>query len=157
MRSILSAVSNSELAGIVIYPNNDPGHSGILRAIDQMKNPGEWIVVPSLARADYLRLVSRAQVLIGNSSSGIIESASLGVNAVNIGPRQSGRLRCGPGVIDVDATPGEIRSGIQRAIKRRRPSASRSVYGTGRAGIKIASILEKLKVDERLLLKELTY
>jgi UDP-N-acetylglucosamine 2-epimerase len=96
-------------------------------------------------------------LLVGNSSSGIIESASLGVNAVNIGPRQSGRLRCGPSVIDVPATPERIRRGIRQALKRPRPRPSGSLYGTGQASTHIAAILERLQIDERLLRKELTY
>jgi UDP-N-acetylglucosamine 2-epimerase len=83
-------------------------------------------------------------VLVGNSSSGIIESASLGVSAVNVGPRQTGRLKCGPGVLDCGETEPAIVRTIRCAMKRRRPSSSRSVYGDGRAGERIARACERL-------------
>jgi len=85
-------------------------------------------------------------VLVGNSSSGIIESAAAGVPAVNIGPRQQGRLKCGPSVID--SSPG--RRAVLRAIRRAlrvRVRSDKSVYGDGRAGERIAAVLARLPLD----------
>jgi GDP/UDP-N,N'-diacetylbacillosamine 2-epimerase (hydrolysing) len=96
-------------------------------------------------------------VLVGNSSSGIIESASLGINAVNIGPRQSGRLRCGGGVVDCDESAPAITSAVRKAMGSRRPAATRSVYGDGRASKRIADVFERLIISPELLAKALTY
>jgi UDP-N-acetylglucosamine 2-epimerase len=98
-----------------------------------------------------------AAVMVGNSSSGIIESASLGLNAVNVGLRQEGRLRCGPNVIDCGESAVEIRRAIRQALARRRPRPGRSVYGDGRAGERIAAILEGLIINPRLSRKSLVY
>ena len=95
--------------------------------------------------------------MVGNSSSGIIESASLGVNAVNIGRRQSGRLRCGEGVFDVNESADSIIRALRRAVRRPRPVSARSVYGDGRSAERIARILERLIIKPSLLQKELTY
>ena len=154
--AILRAVRSTGLGVVAIYPNTDPGHAGIVAAIEKAACNEDTRVFRSLPREDYLKVVSRAALLIGNTSSGIIESATLGVPAVNVGPRQDGRLRCGPNVIDVGESAEAITRGIRTALRRPRPRISRSVYGDGRAGERIASILAKLKIDERLRRKGLT-
>ncbi len=157
MRDILWAVQQCGLRGTIIYPNSDSGHSGILRAIREVRGERCWTTIPSLPRTEYLRLAARASVLVGNSSSGIIESASLGLRVVNIGPRQDGRLRCGPHVIDVPARRAAVLRGLRQALRRPRPRVTSSVYGDGRAGPRIALILERLTIDDRLLRKQLAY
>ena len=89
MKNVLDAVEACSLAGVILYPNSDPGHDGILKTIDGRSGDTRFRSIASLPRAEYLRLVHGAAVLIGNSSSGIIESASLGVSAVNVGPRRT--------------------------------------------------------------------
>ena len=157
MERIFKAVRTCKLAGVVICPNSDPGHEGIFQAIERIEGRAGWRVFRSLAREDYLRVAMGSAVLAGNSSSGIIESASLGIHAVNIGPRQSGRLRCGPGVVDCDESAPAITSAVRKALARRRPAATRSVYGDGRASKRIADVLERLIISPELLAKELTY
>jgi len=156
-RQIVAAVEQNNLTGVAIFPNSDPGHQGIIDVISSLKPNSRWRIFKSLPREDYLRLLSRAAVLVGNSSSGIIESTSLGVNVVNIGPRQAGRLRCGPSVIDAGESKTNIARAIRQALKRPRPVASRSVYGNGTAGRKIVDVLSRLIVTPALLQKELTY
>jgi UDP-hydrolysing UDP-N-acetyl-D-glucosamine 2-epimerase len=157
MRAAVAAIESSGLPAVALWPNSDPGHDGIIRELYKLQHRPGWKVFPSLVRDDYLRLVHRSAVLVGNSSSGIIESASLGVNAVNIGRRQAGRLRCGYGVIDAGESLPAIRKAIQTAVARPKPDPGRSVYGEGRAGERIAGILEKLRVNASTLQKALTY
>ncbi|HOB73479.1 MAG TPA: UDP-N-acetylglucosamine 2-epimerase [Phycisphaerae bacterium] len=157
MRAILAGVEAHGLRAAIIYPNSDPGHDGIIQVIQRWKNRPGWRVFRSLPRGEYLRLASLAAVMVGNSSAGIIESASLGLNAVNIGPRQEGRLRCGPNVIDCGESSAEIRRAIAAALARPRPRPGRSVYGDGRAGEHIAAVLERLIISPRLMRKSLRY
>ena len=157
MRNIIAAVERCGLAGAVIYPNSDPGHEGIIRVIRGVERKPNWRVFKSLLREDYLRLVYRSAVLVGNSSSGIIESASLGVSAVNVGPRQTGRLRCGPNVLDCGESASAVERAVRQALNRPRPIPGRSVYGDGRASERIAEVLERLIITPALLLKETAY
>lgn len=157
MESVLAGVEANGLRGVIIYPNSDPGHDGIIRAIRRRAGRTAWRTFRSLPREDYLRVALGAAVMVGNSSSGIIESASLGINAVNVGPRQAGRLHCGPSVIDCGESTAEIRRAIRKALARRRPRPGRSVYGDGRAGERIATILERLIITPRLTWKSLAY
>ncbi len=162
MRRLLAAVKRARLPGVILYPNSDPGHDGILRVIREVQAAGDprRPVFPSLARIDYLRLCCRAEMLVGNSSSGIIESAAMGIPAVNIGPRQEGRLHCGPGVIDAPESTIGIAAAIERGsrpVTRRKVQAGGSVYGSGGAGRRIADILASTRMTRRLLRKALTY
>jgi GDP/UDP-N,N'-diacetylbacillosamine 2-epimerase (hydrolysing) len=157
MRSILSAVVASGLTGVILHPNSDPGHDGILGAIQASSADPRFRSVPSLPRPEYLQFVAGAAVLVGNSSSGIIESASLGVNAVNIGPRQQGRLKCGPGVIDCGESAAQIQCALRKALQLPRPRPRRSVYGNGTAGERAAQILASLVISPRWLRRTLTY
>ncbi|MGQ9651963.1 MAG: UDP-N-acetylglucosamine 2-epimerase [Phycisphaerae bacterium] len=153
MQRVLDAVEAASLAGVIIFPNSDAGHKGIVREIGRWQKHGQWLVFRSLPRQDYLLLASHAAVVVGNSSSGIIESASLGVPAVNIGPRQEGRLRCGPSVVDVPDRSQAIRRAVANAARATRPAPSRSVYGDGNAGKRIADILGRLRLGDRLIRK----
>lgn len=156
-RAAVQAIERNKLHGVAIWPNSDPGHDGIIKALTPLERRPGWRVFRSLMREDYLRLLHRSAVLVGNSSSGIIESASLGVGAVNIGPRQTGRLRCGPSVLDAGESSTAIAHAIRIILRQPRPNPSASVYGDGRAGERIARILSKIKPSPALLRKELTF
>jgi GDP/UDP-N,N'-diacetylbacillosamine 2-epimerase (hydrolysing) len=157
MRAAISAVEACGLGGVAIWPNSDPGHDGIIRELKHLDRRHGWRVFRSMVREDYLRTVRHAAVLVGNSSSGIIESASLGVNAVNIGRRQEGRLRCGNNVIDAAETPAAILRAIKSALSKPSPNPNQSVYGDGHAGQRIARILERIRLGPHTLQKALTY
>jgi len=157
MRRVLKSVEAADLDGVIIFPNSDAGHKGIVREIARWQKRRQWLVFRSLPREDYLLLASHAAVLVGNSSSGIIESATLGVPAINIGPRQEGRLRCGPSVVDVPDQSQAIRRAVARAARAARPAQARSVYGDGRAGERIADILGRLRLGDRLIRKRLMF
>ena len=171
MAATLAAVADTGLAGVIVYPNSDPGHSGIIAAIHEATGIGppsprdrgsmaagfsDWIVMPSIDRTTYIRLLKAARVLVGNSSSGIIESKTAGVPVVNIGPRQRGRTRCGPNVIDCPYGRSAVRRAIRRALARPVRSGG-GVYGDGRTGRRIAAILGRLSMDAAFRRKLITY
>ncbi|GMU21266.1 MAG: hypothetical protein AMXMBFR13_13590 [Phycisphaerae bacterium] len=157
MLAILRAVRRCGLDGVIIGPNSDPGHDGILEAVHGWTRRYGWVFHHSCTRADYLLLASNASVLVGNSSSGIIESASLGICAVNVGQRQEGRLPCGPGVIDCGLRVSDAETAIRQALVRRLGNDGRSLYGDGLAGPRIADVLERLVPPACWLNKRLRY
>jgi len=105
----------------------------------------------NFAFEDYAKLINNSAVLVGNTSSGIRESAYLGVPVVNIGTRQNHRER-GENVIDVNYSRDEIRNAIKKQIAHGK-YPSNHLYGNGHAGEKIAEILStrKISVQKRLM------
>ena len=163
MDHILDAVAHCGLCGLIVYPNRDAGPSGILRAIKKRRqNEGErrWVSVASIPRLKFLQCLKAAQILVGNSSAGIIEALSAGTPVVNVGPRQAGRLRDGRSIVDCMETTTAIKAALSTARRVRvRPGSSRrsSAYGTGRAGSKIASILAQANLSDNIQPKRIAY
>jgi len=159
MNRILSAVADNDLSAVVIYPNSDRGHTGIIAAIKQCAASKRMPIrmERSLARDDFLRLLTQVRVLVGNSSAGILEAASAGTPTVNVGTRQQGRERPARGVVDCGETRAEIRSAITRALRLRLRPGAPTCYGDGRAGERIAEVLARTRLDERLRRKQIAY
>ncbi len=152
MQAVLRAATDAGLALTIIYPNSDRGHTGIIGAIEKHKRrcDGRRVqVVRSLDRDTYLGKLIEADVLIGNSSSGIIEAAGAGTAVVNVGLRQAGRERSGSSVIDAGEEFSSIRAALQTALRKRPIMGGRSVYGDGKAGRGIADLLAAMPLDDR--------
>src|SRR3954468_2487669 len=107
---------------VVVYPNNDPGAAGIIRRWDALRgeNDGRFIIRRDVPRPVFLGLMRDAAVLVGNSSSGIIEAASFGTPVVDVGPRQAGRER-GGNVTSVPFTAAAIGRALRRVWNNGRP------------------------------------
>ncbi len=100
----------------------------------------------SVPHREFLSWQRIAAVLVGNSSSGIIEAASAHLPVVNIGDRQKGRLRSG-NVIDVPFDVDAVRGALVEAVSpkfRERVSAVQNAYGDGHASEKIVRLLENM-------------
>ena len=97
--------------------NADTGGRRINELIDGFvaENPGRMWAFASLGQVGYLSLLRAADVVIGNSSSGIIEAPAAGTPTVNIGDRQAGRLRA-PSILDVADDAAQIRAAIELAL-----------------------------------------
>ena len=157
MSLVRSAVAAGIERAVVIYPNNDPGWQGIARVLEK-RLPTGWIAYRDLPRTTFLACLKKATCLIGNSSSGIIEAATLGTHVVNIGDRQRGRERS-KNLIDVSWNPAALLRAMKQVDKKTQSKrfAGANVYGGGRAGVKIASILSDVSLDERLMNKLIRY
>ncbi|MFH1860633.1 MAG: UDP-N-acetylglucosamine 2-epimerase [bacterium] len=145
---------------IVWYPNTDTGSQTIIRVINEFDNPPMIQVVKSLPHKTYLSLMKYAGVLVGNSSSGIIEAASFHLPVVNIGTRQQGRQRAA-NVIDVDYDTEKIVEAIRFALYDKEFKAKvkgcRNPYGDGKASKRIVEILSTIEINNNLLQKRMTY
>lgn len=143
---VLEALNAYQEATVIFtQANADMGNLAITRAVQDYvaKNPKRRKLVSSLGFRRYLSLVDICDVVLGNSSSGLIEVPSLGVPTVNIGPRQKGRLRA-PSIIDVDAKCADITAAIAKALSpQMRAIAARreNPMGNGTAGVQIVQAL----------------
>lgn len=143
---------------ILVYPNGDAGSEQIRTQLAKLKRP-KVRLVRNLPRQDYLGLMRMASVIVGNSSSGIMEAPSFGRPAVNIGRRQVGRPQA-CNVINVGHYKAEILEALRKATSpefSERAKAAVNPYGNGDASVKIVDILKKIEINEKLLRKELTY
>lgn len=160
MREILSAVKASGMAAVVVYPNSDPGSGRIVQAIRKLAMPPQFRMFKSLEREFYLSLLENAKLMVGNSSSGIIDAPYFGLPSVQVGGRQAGRER-GANVIEVPPRRRAILAAIRRAIGdarfRRAAARAKSPYGDGRASARIVKVLAGVKLGPELVQKQLHY
>ncbi len=136
---------------IWILPNNDSGSAEIVQEITHL--PKEFVrVTRNLARNDYAALLSNCEFIIGNSSSGILEAPSLGVASINIGSRQTGRLRSRT-VIDVPVASAEFIDQAIVDVAHQLIGGSDMQYGDGDSSSKIVNVLDELVIDDNLINK----
>ena len=160
MARILRAVVAAGLTPTIVYPNSDRGHSGVIEAIESHRDrypPKAVEVVRSMTRDDYLRRLIDCDVIIGNSSSGVIEACFAGTPAVNVGIRQRGREKGGRAVIDAGETTKSISSALQKAMGHRPKPGAPGAYGTKAVGLQIARILAHTPQDEMFRRKIMAY
>ena len=146
--ALLGALENADTQIVITAPNADPASAQIRASLQAFaaNRTGRAVFVENLGLRAYYTLLGKASVMVGNSSSGIIEAASFGLPVVNIGNRQKGRL-CGENVIHVPAAENEISDAIARATS---PQFKASVagmvnpYGDGHAAQIIADTLAGL-------------
>ena len=161
MENLLKAISEFDAKYIFTYPNADYGNKIIIDKINEFRqNHDNVYVFYSLGQVKYLSLMKYTDVMIGNSSSGIIESPSFKLPVVNIGDRQKGRLR-NKNIIDVGNNEIEIIEGINKALYNKQFINSlndlENVYGDGTTSEKVVKILKTIEINEKLLHKKLDY
>ncbi|WP_137286115.1 UDP-N-acetylglucosamine 2-epimerase [Halorussus salinisoli] len=160
MRATLEAVTDAGVRPVVVYPNSDAGGRQMIAVVDEYAAAGRVETFKSLPRAEYLGLLAAADVMVGNSSSGIIEAPSFDLPVVDVGPRQEGRERA-DNTLSVAHDRAEIREAIDRALEdesvRRRAAECDNPYDYGGAGRRVAERLASVELGEDLLRKRLTY
>lgn len=155
---LLGALKTFEMPIIFTQPNADTHGRAITRAITEfVDNHPLAGLIANFGTQDYLSMMSHSAVMVGNSSSGIIEASSFKLPVVNIGIRQRGRVRSA-NVIDVGYSREEIICGIKKArdpVFRDSLSNLINPYGTGDAAEKIVARLKTFVLtDERILFKK---
>jgi UDP-N-acetylglucosamine 2-epimerase (non-hydrolysing)/GDP/UDP-N,N'-diacetylbacillosamine 2-epimerase (hydrolysing) len=141
---------------VFCFPNADAGSRQLIATARNFCDTNRRTdIFVNLSPRLYWGLLARAGVLIGNSSSGIMETPSLQLPTVNIGHRQHGRTRAA-NIIDVAADAGPIRNAIVAALDPEFRSSLAGLvnpYGDGSAGEKIAEVLAAAPGREILLHK----
>lgn len=160
MFETLTAVEKMNMQSIIVYPCSDVGYEGIISEIKKYENNPKFKIHVNLEAPLFWGLLNIANVLVGNSSSGIVESPSFNLPVVNIGRRQEGRLHS-ENVIHVPHDRKKIKEAIDFAINDKsfqgRLKNCSQPYGDGDAGWKIKKILKSLKFDQKLMTKKITY
>ena len=160
IRETLEAIVEIGYTTALIYPNSDAGGRRMIEVIKEFENYPFIKTFESLPRKEYLSLMKLASVMMGNSSSGIIDAPSIGLPVVNIGIRQEGRER-GKNVIDVGHNKLEIMRGVEEALNDKEFLAEvkkcESPYGDGKASQRIVEVLSKVEITPELIRKKIIY
>jgi UDP-hydrolysing UDP-N-acetyl-D-glucosamine 2-epimerase len=141
---------------IFCHPNADAGSRALsvrIRSLLARRGSGHLFV--NLPAIEYWSLLRCADLLVGNSSSGIMESASFGLPTVNVGMRQQGRERA-RNVLDAEPVAASIVQQLRTADTpsfRASLSGMTNPYGDGHAAERIVEVLTTLPARDRLLLK----
>ncbi len=153
MLNVLEALKASGVQCLVLEPNADAGNQNIRDAITHANTGFKRIT--HLERDVFLACFAHFDVLVGNSSSGIIEAASFGLPVVNIGTRQNGRER-NANTIDVAPKTNEIKQAIAAALANGR-TPKENIYGTSDCFKTLPSIIAGLNLAATKLEKMNTY
>jgi len=152
----IEAIKELDSQAIIIYGNADAGSKKIFKILKNTKIRK----YPTIPSEKYINLLKNSTALVGNSSSGIIETPFLHVPSINIGTRQQGRGNPGS-VINVRYNRNEIKKAIEKAMNDknflRKVKNCKSLYGDGNAAKKIVKILETLDLGKIPIQKKLTY
>lgn len=151
--------SFSDIFWIFTIPNADTGGRVIIEKIKNhiQHHPKMGKTFFSLGQLKYLSLLRYASVMVGNSSSGLIEAPSFMLPVVNIGDRQRGRIR-GDNVIDAVVCKKEILiASIKRALSvdfKKSLKKKKNPYGDGNASRKIKEKIKAIELNDQLLKKK---
>lgn len=160
MAATLDAVESFDVQVLLIYPNSDAGGDAIISEIESRRDTQSIRTFRSLPRREYLGIMDTVDVMVGNSSSGIIEAPSFSLPVVDVGPRQEGRERA-ENTLSVPHNSSKIRSAIATCLDdsefQRQVDRCENPYDYGGAGRRIADRLFEVDRNESLIRKHLTY
>jgi len=159
---VLDAVLVQDFVTLATLPNADPGSDPLARTLTEaaQAHPERLVLRSSLGQRGYLSAMGRAALMVGNSSSGVIETPSFGLPTLDIGDRQKGRFRPA-NVLHVDCRLEAILAGLAKVQDPEFVGACKqlkSPFGDGHAAQKIAlgllAFLEPLLYHKGQLLKK---
>jgi UDP-N-acetylglucosamine 2-epimerase (non-hydrolysing)/GDP/UDP-N,N'-diacetylbacillosamine 2-epimerase (hydrolysing) len=160
VRRLIAAVKASGLRAVFTMANADAEGAVINEALKAAcsvhRERFKWF--PHLGQLRYLSCLKQFAVMVGNSSSGLIEAPSFRLPVVNIGDRQRGRIRAA-NVIDVPCSTAAILKGIKRATSPCFRASLRGLrnphdrFHDGRASERIKNVLRDVKISAEFLKK----
>ena len=152
----ISAIKKCDIQCLIISGNVDPGSEKIQKIIQKSKIQN----YPNLSFEKYINLLRNCSVLVGNSSSGIMEPPFLHIPSINIGTRQTGRLTS-DSTLNVEYNSEVIKKAIKKALYEKKflkkVRKTKNLYGNGNASKKIVKILEKMDLNEIPIQKMMAY
>lgn len=159
--TVMAALLDSGIYSVVTMPNSDVGGQEVYDVILKYKEnyPDSFSLHKSLGQKRYLSLLSAVDIMIGNSSSGIIESASFKLPTVNIGDRQKGR-ETPLNVIHCPCNKEKILEAIRIGISdefRDGLQGYVNPYGDGNTAQRIVDILKQIDFQDVSLIQKRFY
>jgi len=157
IKAAVIAAKDEGLHLIIGAPNSDPGSAAVFQYIQSLHDIELYYNLP---RVEFINLLRHAEVLLGNSSLAFHEADYLGLPALNIGARQTGRLHSGQ-VVFTDSTIASVKKALTYVLHdsdfRSHLKEGVSFYGDGYMAEKSLQILLQLPIKSKLIAKHLTY
>jgi UDP-hydrolysing UDP-N-acetyl-D-glucosamine 2-epimerase len=142
--NILKNLEQRCIKTFVSYPNIDPGNSKIIKIIEKYSMNDNFIFYKNLERNIFMSIYKHSRFIIGNSSSGICESATLKIPAINVGLRQTGRY-ADKNVIFCGASFKEIGNAIKLLLSKDFQFQLKDIsnsYGDGSSATKAYNLIK---------------
>lgn len=156
MRQTINALCELKLQTVFLYPNTDTGGREMTKLLESYRNRKLFRIYSNLPIKQYLSLLKIASVMVGNSSSGIIEAPSFKLPVVNIGTRQHRRIRAN-NIIDVQCDKEQIKKAVIYTLTnqpfRKRLKRCVNPYGDGNTSKKVIGLLRNLRLTQALFTK----
>ncbi|MBT2282008.1 UDP-N-acetylglucosamine 2-epimerase (hydrolyzing) [Paenibacillus polymyxa] len=156
---MLQMLLNQGYEIICIMPNSDAGSDALVDIYNQFVVNPDVHLITNFEPLDYLVMLKHAKILVGNSSSGIIEAASFNKPVINIGVRQ-GRRERSFNVIDIPEDDIELQKALEKANSQEFQkviSETKNVYAKENTSSVIVNILRNISWTEQLIQKTITY
>lgn len=154
-QALLEACLAQGLQVMAMMPNSDAGSEAVCTVLESYQNHPQVRGLTHLPRPEFVSWMAACDVMVGNSSSGIIEAANFGTPVLNVGVRQNLRER-NVNVTDIAETGDGLGDALGKALRQRR-FPSQNVYGDGQAGQQIVTLLATLDISSSVLLKANAY
>lgn len=152
---ILDSLRDQGTQVVALMPNSDAG-SGPIREMLQRRNGHDGVrVLMHLARQRFASWMAQCDVMIGNSSAGIIEAATFGTPVLNLGSRQNLRER-NANTVDAPLERDALLLALKALLNKGRLPPT-NVYGDGQTAARIADLLAGLKLTPELMMKTNAY
>lgn len=150
--NILEVLKQKEIFAFVSYPNTDAGNKEIIDIINRYQNNSNFYFFKNLDRDVFLTIFKKSSFIIGNSSAGLYEAASIPIAAINVGLRQKNRLAgnnvvfCTSDKIDIEKSIIKITS--NEFIKDL--ENIKNIFGNGNSGQKAYKLIKSLNFSKFL-------
>lgn len=144
--NILFSLEQKNIRGVVSYPNADPGYYEIIKIIEKNKNNKNFIFYKNIDRDLFLTLFNKCEFLIGNSSAGIYEAATIKKGVINVGLRQKDR-ECSKNVIFCTTSKEDINKSIEKIKSKefiKELKKIKNIYGEGNSAKKAYELIKKI-------------
>nr|WP_317403319.1 UDP-N-acetylglucosamine 2-epimerase [uncultured Helicobacter sp.] len=154
--NILESLQEANIGAFVSYPNVDYGNQKLIATIERFKTLKNFIFYTNIERDLFLSIYKQAEFIIGNSSSGIGEAASIPIPAINVGMRQTGRM-ADRNVIFCSSNKQDIKDSIVKATSTTFRESIQNIqnsYGDGRSAKRAYELIKTLDFSRFLSKKE---
>ncbi|MGL4362375.1 MAG: UDP-N-acetylglucosamine 2-epimerase [Cellulosilyticaceae bacterium] len=160
MKQTMEVIKELGEQTLLVYPNADAGGRGMISVIQEYEHLEFLKTYRNINFEDYLNLLKHADVMVGNSSSGIMEAPSYKLPVINLGTRQDGREQAN-NILNVTHDKVMIKQAIEKCLYDetfiKQVNECVNPYGDGKTGERIASILADIEINNKMIEKKIAY